>query len=229
MQALDPVAMAAVSQHSDYRADPWGRFRRTSEYLTTTVFGTTTEAKEAAARVRTIHKRVSGTDPVTGRAYRADDPDLLLWVHCVEVDSFLTAYRTYGGWLSDEDADTYVAEMRRAGSLIGLATEDMPDDVGSLRSYIDHHELVLTEPAREGLRLILNPPMPLPLKPLWALPASAAVAILPRRARKAYGLPWLRVADPALRISTFALFRALRIVAPPPPALKRARKIAAAS
>lgn len=225
LQALNPVAMAAVDQHSGFRDDPWARFRRTSEYLTTTVFGTTKEAHRAAAIVRAVHKKVRGTDPVTGRTYQADDPDLLLWVHAVEVHSFLTAYRRYGGWLSDDDADAYVSEMTRAGRLLGLSDEDMPHTLADLESYLEAQPLVVTEPARAGMKLVLSPPMPLPLKPLWMLPASAAVAILPPKVRKLYGLPWVAAADPGLRVSTFALSRAMRVVAPPPPAIKRARRL----
>lgn len=231
IQALNPVAMAAVSQHSDYRDDPWARFRRTSDFVMTTVFGSTEQVEAAAQRVRSIHRRISGTDEVTGRAYRADDPDLLLWVHAVEVHSFLTAYRRYGKRLSDEEADRYVAEMVRAAELVGLHAEDVPARMDDLRDYLHGQELVMTPAAKEGLRYILAPPMPLPLRPLWLLPATAAVGILPGRVRKLYGLPWVAPADPAVRVSTAALFRALGILLPPPPPIRaayaRARRLAA--
>ena len=231
IQALNPVAMAAVSQHSDYRDDPWARFRRTSEFVMTSVFGSTEQVESAASRVRAIHKRISGTDEVTGRAYRADDPDLLLWVHAVEVHSFLTAYRRYGKRLSDEEADLYVAEMVRAAELVGLHSEDVPARLADLRDYLRAQELVITPAAKEGLRFILAPPMPLPLRPLWLLPATAAVAILPERVRKLYGLPWVAPADPALRVSTAALFRVMGALLPPPPPIRaayaRARQLAA--
>ncbi|MGH2755401.1 MAG: oxygenase MpaB family protein [Actinomycetota bacterium] len=225
VQALHPVAMAAVSQHSDYRTDPWGRFRRTSEYLSLTVFGSTDQAEGAGRRVRAIHRTVSGVDPVTGRRYRADDPDLLLWVHAVEVDSFLTAYRSYGGWLSDDDADRYVGEMVRSAELVGLAPEDVPHSLRELHAYLDGvDDLRLTPDAKEGMRYVLSPPMPLPMRPLWALPATTAVAILPRWARRMYGLPWFAPLAPVLRVSTFALDRALKLLLPPPPALRAARE-----
>ena len=180
VQALHPVAMAAVSQHSDFRDDPWGRFRRTSEYLQLTVFGSTNEAEGAGRRVRAIHRTVTGVDEVTGRSYRADDPDLLLWVHTVEVDSFLTAYRRYGGWISDADADRYVGEMVRAAELVGLAREDVPQTYRQIREHIAEVScLQPTSAAKEGMGYVLRPPMPLPARPLWALPATAAVAILP--------------------------------------------------
>src|ERR1700761_5796084 len=64
--ALHPLAMAGVDQHSDWREDPVGRLAATSRYLATVSFGAKAGAEKAAARVRRIHERVTGTDPVTG-------------------------------------------------------------------------------------------------------------------------------------------------------------------
>jgi uncharacterized protein (DUF2236 family) len=232
IQALNPRAMAAVDQHSDYKSDPWARLRRTSAYLTATTFGDTETATKAAQRVRDVHRSVRGTDPVTGRTYRADDPELLLWVHAVEVDSFLTAYRNYAGPVSDADADRYVAEMVRAAGLVGLHSEDVPATASELRSYLDGVTgLALTPAAKDGARYVLAPPMPLAARPLWAIPSAAAVAILPDEVRKLYGLRWWRPATPVVRAYVFATLRVLNVALPPPPpvrqALHRAREIAA--
>lgn len=80
LEALHPVAMAAVDQHSDYRLDAWRRARRTADYVFTVTFSGREAALAAAAHVRAIHARIGGTDPVTGRTYRADDRDLLAWI-----------------------------------------------------------------------------------------------------------------------------------------------------
>lgn len=232
IQALNPVAMAAVSQHSNYRDDPWGRLMRTSEYLTVTTFGDTRSAHEAATRLRSIHRRISGVDPVTGRKYRADDPDLLLWVHNVEVHSFLAGYRAYAGRISTAEADRYVAEMVRHAELVGLQADDVPHTYAEVDNYLTGYKgLALTSPAREGISYVLSPPMPLLLRPLWAIPAVAAVAILPPRVRDLYGIPWLEPATPLVRTSTLALLRSFKALFPPPPpvreALARAERLAA--
>jgi uncharacterized protein (DUF2236 family) len=222
IQALHPLAMAGVDQHSDFRADPWGRFRRTAEYVVLTTFGDTATAEGLGAQVRAIHARVSGTDPHTGRAYRADDPELLAWVHNVEVHSMVTAYRRFAGRLTDAEADTYVAEMTRAAELVGLRPDDVPNDLATLRSVLREAELVVTPAARAGLRLILAPPMPLPLRPLWAIPGTAAVSILPSRVRAAYGMLWPGPVDPAVRVPVSVLFRSLRVLLPESPAVREA-------
>src|SRR5712692_8773755 len=111
MQALHPLAMAGVDQHSDWREDPVGRLAATSAYLSTVSFAERAAAERAAARVRRIHTSVSGVDQITGRQYAASDPALLLWVHAALVDSNLAARALFGTPLPAADADRYVAEM----------------------------------------------------------------------------------------------------------------------
>jgi len=120
LQALHPLAMAGVDQHSDWRADPGARFASTAAYVVATTYGDTATARAAAARVRKIHDTVHGTDTVTGLPYDANDPALLLWVHAALVDSGLAACRLYGAPLSPAEADRYVAEMTAAAELIGV-------------------------------------------------------------------------------------------------------------
>src|SRR6516164_9768600 len=96
LQALHPLAMAGVDQHSDWRRDPVGRLAATSTYVATLTYGDRDSASRAARRVRMIHEHVRGTDTVTGLSYAAGDPALLLWVHAALVDSVLAAVRVFG-------------------------------------------------------------------------------------------------------------------------------------
>jgi uncharacterized protein (DUF2236 family) len=224
VQALHPLAMAGVAQHSDYHDDPWGRLQRTVDYVVTTTFADTPTAMAAGARVRAVHTHVRGVDAVTGRPYRADDPELLLWVHAVEVHSFLAAYRRYGGLLSRADADRYLLEMVRAAELVGLEPARVPASVDDLRAYLQGvTDLALTPAARAAMDQILSPPMPLPLRPFWTVPTTAAVALLPRRARELYGLSWFPPLGMPVRVGTFSLLRVLNILVPSHPAIRQAR------
>src|ERR1700716_371061 len=65
IQSLHPLAMAGVAQHSDYRTRSLDRLRRTALYVTATTFGDTATAHGRAARVKAVHRRVRGVDPVT--------------------------------------------------------------------------------------------------------------------------------------------------------------------
>ncbi|MGH9023738.1 MAG: oxygenase MpaB family protein, partial [Acidimicrobiia bacterium] len=212
LQALHPTAMAAVASVGGFASDPWGRLKRTREYLRETVFGDTATAERAGERVQAVHRRIEGVDPVTGRHYRADDPDLLLWVHATEVDSFLRALWVYGSAVSEEDADRYVAEQVRAAALVGLEGPEVPATNQALRDYLRSFPgLALTPAGRVAMRFVLHPPLPVLARPLWALQAAAAVAILPRRCRQLYGLPWSPVADPPLRLAVRGTYRALEL------------------
>ena len=224
IQATNPLAMAGVDQHSDYLVDPWGRLRRTTEFVMTATFGTRDEAEGLGAVVRRVHETVRGVDPWTGESYCASDPALLAWVHNVLVHSFLTAYRRYGGSLSPSEMDGYVDEMVGMAALVGLAPGDVPHDMLGLRAYLrDAGPLEVTPAARRGVKTILAPPMPLALRPVWAVPAIAAVSLLPARVRSLYGFVWFPPAEPGVRLTTAALVRSLRLVLPDPPPIRSAR------
>jgi uncharacterized protein (DUF2236 family) len=199
LQSLHPLAMAAVEAHSGYRGDPWGRLQRTSTFLAVTTFGTAADAEQAVDRVRKVHARIRGTAP-DGRPYRAGDPWLLRWVHVAEVDSFLHCHQAYGRRpLGPAQCDAYVADTARVAGELGVA--DPPRDRAALedalRSYRD--ELVATPQARAAARfLLLYPPIPLIARPAYALLAAAAVASLPRWARRELRLPKLPVVEDVL-------------------------------
>jgi len=95
VQALHPLAMAGVAQYSDWQRDPLGRLAATAGYVLTVTYGDTASANSAAARVRAVHTHVRGTDTVTGLDYRAEDPELLLWVHAGMVDSIVHVVQRY--------------------------------------------------------------------------------------------------------------------------------------
>jgi uncharacterized protein (DUF2236 family) len=230
VQALEPRAMAGVDQHSQYRRDPWGRLGRTVEFILATTYGDTAAAEAACEMVRRIHDRVHGVDPVTEQAYSAHDPDLLLWIHAVEVHSILLAYRRYAYRVSDSDADRYVAEMAVVAELLGLPPELAPRTLAQLREYLRGVTgLQVTPAAREGMRTILVPPMPLAMRPVSLVPITAAVAILPRVARRLYRLPWFMPATPSVRATVFGLSRMMNVIVPDHPMLREARARTAAA
>ncbi|MGY1618607.1 oxygenase MpaB family protein [Geodermatophilus sp. SYSU D00691] len=214
LQALHPVAMDGVASNTAAREDPWPRLVRTAAYVDTLTFGTRREALRAVRRVRGIHRRLGGVEGTTGREYRVDDPDLLLWVHCCEVDSLLSVARRGGVPLTGDDADRYVAEQVTAAVLVGAAEADVPGSVAALAAYFDvmRPSLALTPAARDAARLVLLPPMPAwvrfltPARPAWGTLASLAFASLPRWARRTYSMPGLALTEPA----TTAALKAFR-------------------
>lgn len=208
LQALHPGAMAGVARHSDFRTDPWGRLFRTAEYVGTITFGTRSAAERAAARIRGLHHRLG-----------IDDVDLLRWVHCCEIDSFLTVARRAGLRLTDAQADQYVAEQVRAAELVGIPARTAPASVAELRARIDSYRPVLDggPQAREAARFVLMPPMParaLPARPAWLGVAGLAFCLLPGWARRLYRLPGLPTTDLAASVAVRTL-RATLLALPP--------------
>jgi len=230
-QALHPLAIAAVEQHSDYKKDVWGRFNRTSNYVMVTVFGATEEARKMGRRVRAIHRPIHGLDRVTGLPYAADDPVLLLWIHTTLVESFVLAYEHFVRPLSPAAKDGYVAEMVRQAELVGLAAEQVPDSWAANDAFIDTQQpmLQLTQTALEALDTVLHPPLSVLRRPGWWALGQAAVSLLPDRAVELYGLRRLPMAEAAIRPFASVGGRLAARVLPPAPVLVEARRKAAAS
>ncbi len=207
LQALHPRAVAAVAQNSGYRADPWGRLMRTSDYVGTVVYGSTEQVQAAASRIRRIHARMSATDPRTGESFRIDLPELLRWVHVAEVESFLTTARRAGLQLTADEIDGYYTEQLRAAELVGLDPSTVPATAAEVAAYYEamQPDLGLTRDSAEAALFLTVPPVPnswggrplrlgLTLGPTrWAYlgVAGTAFALLPPWARRMYGgLGW---------------------------------------
>jgi uncharacterized protein (DUF2236 family) len=190
MQALHPLAMAGVDQHSGWRRDPVGRLAATTAYLTTVTFGERAAARQAAARVRRIHDHVRGTDTVTGQPYAADDPALLLWVHATLVDSVLVAGSLVGTALSAADSNRYLAEMATVAELTGVPRHMVPSNIPELDLYVASVRPTLrcTPAAAESMAYLLDPPgLDQDTAEIWHDVRHAAIAVLPRWARQMYG------------------------------------------
>jgi uncharacterized protein (DUF2236 family) len=190
LQALHPLAMAGVDQHSQWRDDPGGRFASTSAYVLTTTFGERAAARAVNERVRKIHEHVTGTDQVTGRPYAAGDPALLTWVHAALVDSGLAAAAAYGLELSPAERDQYVAEMTTAAELVGVPPGQAPASVAELSRYFEavRPELRASQSTADIAEYLLTMPDVEPeLAEVWQVLAAASVATLPDWARALYG------------------------------------------
>jgi len=190
------VAMQAVSDHSGYRSDPWGRFQRTAGFIGATTYGSIDRAERQIELVRRIHRHVTGRMP-DGSPYRADDPDLLMWIHVAQVDSFLTANEAFASdRLPPEKVDRYLADFARTAEALGVV--DAPRSRAQLTDLLARFrpDLRGSEPAADAARMLLwDPPISGPARAGYRVLAAGAVAILPAWARSELGLPSAVIVD----------------------------------
>lgn len=124
LQSLHPVAAEAIVRHSNFKGDPLGRLRRTAEFVAVSVYGSPADVESASRRVRAVHRRL-----------RVDEPELLLWVHCAEVYSFLTVMQRAGYGLTPRQEDIYLDEQRFAAKLVGLHADEVPGTLAEMEAY----------------------------------------------------------------------------------------------
>ena len=198
MQAAHPLAVSGLLAHSSAADDPYERLARTANVMGTIGFGERADADRVTRTVRAMHRRVSGKlrEPIgpypEGTAYRADDPELLLWVLFTLVDSGLLVYRTYVGSLLPEEEAAYWEDYRVVGRLFGLRLREMPRTLADLddyrRSMLEGDRLYVTDWARERARaIVLDPPVPWMAQPLLETVNFITIALLPDRIRNEYG------------------------------------------
>ncbi|GAA3048902.1 oxygenase MpaB family protein [Streptomyces roseofulvus] len=199
LQALHPVAVRGVMINSSFREDPWGRLMRTASFVGTLTYGTREAAEEAGARVRRIH-----------RLLKVDDPDLLLWVHCAEIDSYVSVARRSGLPLTGAPADRYVDEQRTAARLVGLDPATVPATEAGLAAYFAsvRDELTAGEDAFAVLDFLRKPPVPPALVAgralVWRRISSLAYDTLPDWAHELYGRPVPPAATVTRRLTSTA-------------------------
>jgi uncharacterized protein (DUF2236 family) len=189
MQALHPLPMAGVAQHSTWQSDPFGRLAATGGYVLAVTYGDTKAADRAAARVRAIHTHVNGADTVTGLPYSASDPGLLLWIHAALVESIVAVITGYGSALKPDEADRYVAEMVPFAEIVGVPRDMVPSSMQALTGYMESIDLLQATPAaKEAIGIVLDPPRLDPATlDLWHDLGRVAIGTLPQWAREMYG------------------------------------------
>lgn len=194
LQALHPRAMAGVWDHSAFGGDFFGRTRRTGEFVQGVVYDPSPSAERRCDALRRIHDRVVGETP-DGRPYSAGDPELLEWVHVTEYLAIASANRRFAAHpMSRAELDTYVAEVARVGTAVGVV--DPPRTWAALDAAFRRHapELAVGEQAATAVRFLENPPfLPAVARPPWRAVWAGALACLPP-----LGRTLLRTSEPPL-------------------------------
>ena len=162
LQALHPLALAGVWDHSNFRGDLLGRLRRTTAFVGGSTYAPRAQAEALIAHVRQIHDHIVG-HAEDGRPYSANDPHLLTWVHVSEAYCFLQGYRRYSHIvLPPAAADRYYDEVRRIAELLGA--RDVPGSETGVAHYLEciRPELACTGRSRVVLGLLAQVRLPVP-------------------------------------------------------------------
>jgi uncharacterized protein (DUF2236 family) len=201
LQALHPRVMRGTWQNTSFAkpGEAWGRFVRTTRFVSVRTYGSLEQVDRAGRRVRKIHASLTGVD-ADGTRFRLDEPELLLWVHCGEVASYVDIARRSGMGISAQDLDAFVDEQRRSAAVVGLDPAAVPASVAALDAYYEQirPSIYACPEAKQALRKSYHPDVPaefLPLKLMVPPLNTLAFASLPRWARKMYGAPGIPLTD----------------------------------
>jgi uncharacterized protein (DUF2236 family) len=198
MQAAHPLAVAGLLAHSDALEDPYVRLARTAKIMNLITFGARSEADRATRRVRSMHRAVRGRLPEAvgpypaGAPYRADDPELLMWILYSLVDSAVVVYRTYVGRLDAAERAALWDDYKVVGRLFGLRRSQMPTTISDLEDYgramLSGDKIFVGDWARRRAReIVLEPPVRTLARPLVETVNFITIALLPDEIRSQYG------------------------------------------
>jgi uncharacterized protein (DUF2236 family) len=204
LQVSHPSVGAGVSQHSNFRQDPWGRLLRTLDYTSAMLYGGPELAWQVGRRVRAMHARIEGVRP-DGVRYRALDPEPYAWVHATLAESIVRGHHLFcSRALGPAEVELFWSEWRRLGRLVGVGEDDLPESWSGLLEYFDRMvecELEDTGAAQDviaALRDPATPPVPWLREGVWRLVrwpwtrsgALATIGMVPPPLRERLGLRW---------------------------------------
>src|SRR3954470_1842034 len=156
MQIAHPQVARGVADHSDFQRDPFGRLQGTLAAMVTVVFGTEEQARQTAATIEAVHRRVNGT------GYSAADPDLMWWVYATLIDTALRMHARFLRPLAPPEAARFYAESCAVAELLGVPRSAQQKTLPEFREYVREMvgSLQVSDTARNLSRAIFRPRVP---------------------------------------------------------------------
>ena len=134
LELAEPRVRHGVWDHSTFRTKPFERMKRTGTAAMITVYAPRNTAETVIEHVGRMHARIHGVTPC-GKAYRADDPELLSWVQVTASYGFVEAYSRLIGGFSDQDRSAFYAETCASSAKYGAASA--PRSLADQRALFD--------------------------------------------------------------------------------------------
>lgn len=186
LELAEPRVRTGVWEHTSFRRDPVTRMRRTGYAAWVTVYAPEDTARAMIAGVARAHDRIEGRTPA-GAAYRANDPELLNWVHATAGYGFVEAYHRYVRALAPDELDRFYAEGAPSAALYGATAAphsqaELDALFAAMAAKLERSEIIF-----EFFRIVRTAPL-LPWRRLQSLMIRAAVEVTPDWARERLGL-----------------------------------------
>ena len=197
LELAEPRVRSGVWEHTTFRELPLARLQRTGYATMMTAFGARSRTEAMVRRINAGHARIAGRTPA-GVAYRADDVELLTWVHATAMFGFLQAYGACVRPVAAAERDAFYAENQPSARLYGVqappaSEREMVALLERMRPQLEPSDIVL-----EFLAIMERVPLlPAIARPLQRLLVKAAVQCLPAWTRQRLGLDGARWAVPA--------------------------------
>jgi uncharacterized protein (DUF2236 family) len=168
-------------------------------------------------RVRGRLAAAAGPFPV-GTAYDATDPELGLWVYATLVATAIDSYGRFVAPLTPPERDRYYEESKRFAELFGVGPEVIPPSYDRFQAYVRWMmagpSLEVGPQAAALARAVLEPPLPVALRPSATMVKVVTAGLLPERMGRAYGLPSGPAQGTAFGMIGLASRGAVRILPP---------------
>jgi uncharacterized protein (DUF2236 family) len=190
LQLAHPMVAAAVADHSAFASDPFERLWNTLDLTLTIAFGDAASAARAAASVARTHGPVRGDRDRF--SYRANDPELLAWVHATLVDTAIKTYDRFVYPLGPNARERYLRDMDRQGEAFGVAADRLWPSYRAFRTYVEEmtSALEVSDEARSLGGAVLAPDVAFELRPVTSLLRFITAGLMPAPLRPSFGLGW---------------------------------------
>jgi uncharacterized protein (DUF2236 family) len=113
-------------------------------------------------------------------------------VHATLVDTALEVYTRFVGPISDADRAEFYEQMKTVADIFGVPAAVIPPGHADFDVYVANvlgsGDLAAGSQAHAVARTVLDPPVPLPLKPTFIAMAHVTAALLPEPLPALYGL-----------------------------------------
>ncbi len=188
LELAEPRVRTGVWEHTSFRARPLQRLQRTGHAAMMTAFGSRSRAQSLIARINAGHAKVQGQTP-DGVPYRANDIELLTWVHATATFGFLQAYVRCVRDLPQVERDRFYVDNQPSARLYGVVSppgseRELEALFGQMRPRLEPSPIV-----REFLAIMQRVPLlPGPFRAAQSLVIAAAVQSLPADIRTRLGL-----------------------------------------